>query len=252
MTAYIKNLFGLEGKNIIVTGASRGIGLEIASSMSLSGAQVVGIGRSPKTSKLSSKNFEYIQCDINDIQKFIKICEKMTKNKKKNLDVLVNCAGISLMPKKINALTRFELTIQTNLTAVFACCDAAYLFMKKNKFSSIINITSIGSIQGFSGNPGYVASKGGLGMLTKALAIDYAKKNVRVNSIVPGYIHTDMTSLSFNDLKKHKQRSSRTIMLRWGSPKDIASASIFLASKASNYITGSDLVVDGGWLAKGI
>ena len=252
MAGYINSLFGLEGRNIIVTGASRGIGLEIASAMSLSGAKVVGIGRSPKTSKLKNKNFDYIQCDITDTKKFIRICEELTKNKKNNLDVLVNCAGISLVAEKNEPLARFEVTLETNLTAVFACCNAAYFFMKKNKFSSIINITSIGSIQGFSGNPGYVASKGGLRMLTKALAIDYAKKNVRVNNIVPGYIHTDMTSLSFYDAKKNSQRSERTIMQRWGNSEDVAFASIFLASKASNYITGTDLVVDGGWLAKGI
>lgn len=124
--------------------------------------------------------------------------------------------------------------------------------MKKTKYSSIINITSIGSVQGFSNNSGYVSSKGGLRMLTKALAIDYSKKNVRVNNIVPGYIHTDMTNKSFLDKKKNNQRLARTILERWGSAEDIASAAIFLSSKASKFITGTDLIVDGGWLAKGI
>ena len=252
MTDFVSNLFDLKGKNIIVTGASRGIGLSIASFMALSGANVIGIGRSEKIKNSNKYNFQYIQCDVNDTLKFKKICNTITENKKKNLDVLVNCAGISLKARKNSELDQFRQSIETNLIAVFACCNAAYIFMKKTKYSSIINITSIGSIQGFSNNPGYVASKGGLRMLTKALAIDYSKKNVRVNNIVPGYIHTDMTNKSFQDEKKNNQRSERTILERWGSAEDIASAAIFLSSKASKYITGTDLTVDGGWLAKGI
>jgi len=252
MTEYINDLFGLKDRNIIVTGASRGIGFAIASAMALSGANVIGIGRSSKKNKMIMEGFEYIQCDIHDIKNFIEICKKITKNKKNNLDVLVNCAGISLPAKINNELARFELSIATNLTATYSCCNAAYFFMKKNKFSSIINVSSIGSIQGFSRNPGYVASKGGVRMLTKALAIDYSKKNIRVNNIVPGYIHTDMTNKSFLNKKKNQQRSDRTILGRWGSSSDIASAAIFLSSSASRYITGTDLIVDGGWLAKGI
>ena len=123
--------------------------------------------------------------------------------------------------------------------------------MKKTG-GSIINITSLASMMGMPGNPGYVASKGGLGMLTKGLAIDLARDNIRVNNIIPGYILTDMTSKSYSDQKLKKLRDQRMIKNRWGQPKDLAGAVILLASDASDYITGTDIIVDGGWSAKGL
>jgi len=117
---------------------------------------------------------------------------------------------------------------------------------------SIINITSIGSVVGFPGNPGYVASKGGLRMMTKALAVDYGQAGIRVNAIAPGYIETAMTAGSFADPELHEQRRRHTCLGRWGSVSDMVGAAIFLASDASSYVTGQDLIVDGGWTAKGL
>ena len=111
---------------------------------------------------------------------------------------------------------------------------------------------SIGSMQGFPDNPGYIASKGGLRMLSKSLAIDLAKDNIRVNNIVPGYISTDMTKGSRNDPVLYEERLERMIIQRWGETEDIVGAVIYLASNASSYVTGIDLVVDGGWTAKGL
>jgi gluconate 5-dehydrogenase len=117
---------------------------------------------------------------------------------------------------------------------------------------SIINITSIGSVQGFPGNPGYVASKGGLRMLSKSLAIDFSKDNIRVNNIAPGYILTDMTKDSQTDPVLYQERLDRMIIQRWGRTEDIVGAAIYLASNASSYVTGIDLIIDGGWTAKGL
>ncbi len=124
--------------------------------------------------------------------------------------------------------------------------------MKKMKSGSIINITSLSSEQGFPNNPGYAASKGGIKAFTKSLAIDLGSKGIRVNCVIPGYIKTDMTINSYNQMKTNKERLERIILNRWGNPDDLIGTFIFLISDASKYITGIDLPVDGGWLAKGL
>ena len=168
------------------------------------------------------------------------------------IDVLVNAAGITLPTASENAamLANFEQTLKVNLSSPFACCLAARPHMRPG--SSIINITSIGSILGFPGNPGYVAAKGGLRMMTKALAVDYGASGIRVNALAPGYIHTDMTAKSFANSEQNERRLRHTCLDRWGTVDDLVGAAIFLASNASAYITGQDLFVDGGWTAKGL
>ncbi len=164
---------------------------------------------------------------------------------------MVNAAGITL--KSDDSSDKFDVfnkTLNVNLTSVYQCCELASNFMKNG--GSIINITSIGSMLGFPSNPSYVASKGGVRMLTKALAEDFSSRGIRVNNIVPGYILTDMTKSSFNDKKLNRERVDRMMIKRWGDVKDISGAAVFLASGASSYVTGIDLVVDGGWTSKGI
>jgi len=121
-----------------------------------------------------------------------------------------------------------------------------------NSGGSIINITSLAAEQGFPDNVAYVASKGGLKQLTKAMAIDLANKNIRVNSIGPGYVKTKMTEKSWKDKKKKKNRSERIILARWAYPEDIANTCLFLGSELSSYINGQEIYVDGGWLSKGL
>mgnify|MGYP003988317807 FL=1 len=147
-------------------------------------------------------------------------------------------------------LERFSKTLSVNLLATYQCCEIASKFMNKN--SSIINVTSIGSMLGFPGNPGYVASKGGVMALTKSLAIDLSPMSIRVNNIVPGYIKTGMTLKSFKDKELYNERLNRMIIKRWGSVEDITGAAIFLASNSSSYVTGTDVIIDGGWTAKGM
>ena len=124
--------------------------------------------------------------------------------------------------------------------------------MKVKDGGSIINITSLSSHLGFSKNYSYTASKSGLQGLTRTLAYDYSKYNIRVNNICPGYILTNMTKGSFRNKEKRKNIENRSMLNRWGKSEDLVGASIFLASKASSFITGIDLIVDGGWCAKGI
>ena len=122
--------------------------------------------------------------------------------------------------------------------------------MKKG--GSIINVTSLGSVLGFPDNPSYVSSKGGLKMLTKSLAVDLGKKGIRVNNLLPGYMKTAMTKKSFMNKDLKEERDKRIIMNRWGNPTDLIGPCIFLASDSSSYIPGSDILVDGGWTAKGL
>ena len=124
--------------------------------------------------------------------------------------------------------------------------------MKEKRSGSIINITSLGAELGFPGNPSYVASKGGLKQLGKAMAVDLAQYNIRVNNVCPGYFKTDMTRKSYNDPHLREARNKRIMLGRWGNPSDLVGPCIFLASEAASYITGIDLLVDGGWVAKGL
>jgi NAD(P)-dependent dehydrogenase (short-subunit alcohol dehydrogenase family) len=247
-----KSLFEIKNKVVVITGASRGIGLHASIALSELGAIVIGVARSDKVDLSRTINFEYIKCDIRNSKKleaiFLKIFDKYGR-----IDSLINAAGISLPFISIESeLNRFKDTIDINLNATFACCNVVGKYMEKMKSGTIINITSLSSEQGFPNNPGYAASKGGIKAFTKSLAIDLGSKGIRVNCVIPGYIKTDMTINSFNQKKTNKDRLERIILNRWGDPDDLIGAFIFLISDASKYITGIDLPVDGGWLAKGL
>jgi len=249
MSSYLEKLFSLKGKTAIITGASKGIGAEIALAYVKSGANVVCVARSETTEKEQISEF-YHQCDITDSQQFRSICE-LTSADYGGIDILVNAAGVSLSKdENQDEVDRFKKTISVNLVSTYQCCDLASQHMHNG--GSIINITSIGSIQGFPDNPGYVASKGGVRALTKAIARDLCVKNIRVNNIAPGYIRTDMTRQSFENLTSNQERINQMMIKRWGDANDLVGAAIFLASEASSYMTGSSLVVDGGWVAKGL
>ena len=249
MNNYLENIFSLKNKTALITGASRGIGAEIALAYVKAGANVVCVSRSESTEQKQIETF-YRQCDIADSQQFQSICESIDVDYG-GIDILVNAAGISL-PKIDNKseLERFEKTISVNLTATYQCCDSASKYMHNG--GSIINITSIGAMQGFPNNPGYVASKGGVQALTKAMARDLCVKSIRVNNIAPGYIKTNMTKQSFENPIANQERINQMMIKRWGEPKDIIGAAIFLASDASSYMTGTSLIIDGGWISKGI
>ena len=128
----------------------------------------------------------------------------------------------------------------------------SHLTSLMKKGGSIINVTSLGSVLGFPDNPSYVSSKGGLKMLTKSLAVDLGKKGIRVNNLLPGYMKTAMTKKSFMNKDLKEERDKRIIINRWGNSTDLIGPCIFLASDSSSYITGSDILVDGGWIAKGL
>jgi NAD(P)-dependent dehydrogenase (short-subunit alcohol dehydrogenase family) len=239
--------FSLEGKTAVVTGASRGIGAAIAAGLQAAGAKVFGISRSGT----APQHVTAIACDLSDDAAVQRAFDQLS-NDGDRLDVLVNAAGISL-PASAGAreLQRFRDTLATDLTGVYATILAAYPLLEKAG-GSIINVTSINSVRGFPGNPGYVAAKAGLAGLTRALAADYAHDGIRVNALAPGYVATEMTAASFADPAMHEDRRRHTMLGRWGNPEDMVGAAIFLASSASAYMTGQELFVDGGWTTKGL
>jgi NAD(P)-dependent dehydrogenase (short-subunit alcohol dehydrogenase family) len=240
--------FSLEGKIAVVTGASRGIGAAIASGLEASGAKVFGISRSGT----APENITAISCDLSDDASVQRTFDDLSKSCDK-LDVLVNAAGISLGASGGHSeLQRFRHTLATDLTGIYATILASYPLLRKAGGGSIINLTSINSVRGFPGNPGYVAAKAGLAGLTRALAVDYACDGIRVNALAPGYVATEMTAMSFADPAMHEDRRRHTMLGRWGNPDDLVGAAIFLASPASAYVTGQELFVDGGWTTKGL
>ena len=250
------DLFSIKNKIIIITGSGRGIGRHLAVNMAKHDAYVfcIDINFPENIPKNLIKNLFYINCDITNSKKFGKICSKIF-SKHKRIDVLVNCAGVSYSEQKPDHLypeKKWLDTIKINLTAAFNCSQAVLLYMIKKKNGSIINITSVNAEFGFPRNPAYVASKGGLKMLGKALAKDWGKFGIRVNNLGPGYIFTDMTKKRYNDEKSRKAREARTLLGRWGQKQDLVGPCIFLASDASGYVTGQDLYVDGGWTANGL
>jgi len=237
-----KNIFSIKSKVCVITGGCGGIGLALSKAINQNDGKLIIIDKIIKK-KLINKNIDYYQCDLENKNES-KIVIKQIIKKYKYIDCLINAIGVS-------EPNSFEKNINTNLVAVYNVTIAIIKNMKK-KGGSIINITSLNSELGFSKNPGYVSSKGALKMLTKSFCIDYSKYNIRINNLGPGYIKTNMTRKKFLNLRNRKMRVDRIPLGRYGNPEDLVGPVIFLMSEASSYMTGQDLYIDGGFLAKGI
>ena len=244
-----KKLFNIKNFVTIVTGSGRSIGLKIAAGFYEYGAKVIRIDLNLKKHKLY-KFDDYI-IDLTK-QKLVDRCVNEIKHKYGRIDVLINNAGITTNSTNFYDEKILKKTLSVNLIAAYNLSNKVCKIMSKRKKGSIINITSLAAERGFIGNPSYQVSKAGLKQLTKALACDWGQKNIRINNVCPGYIKTPMTMRSFKNSKLKKNRDTRLILKRWGEPKDLVGPCIFLASDSSSYITGSDIFVDGGWLAKGL
>ena len=238
----------LRNKNIIVTGASGGIGNSIIKKLYENEANLLATGtRIEKLEELKSNfnNLKILKFDISDNEKIEEFIENATTELGGNLDCLVNNAGVTKDNLAIRmSLDEWKKVVDLNLTSTFLLSKFAIKKMIKNKSGKIINITSVVGHTGNLGQANYTASKAGIIAMSKTLAIEYAKKNININCISPGFIKTAMTDKI--DEKFKEIIISKIPSARLGEPEDVANAVLFLASNQSNYINGETLHVNGG------
>ena len=238
----------LKDKNIIVTGASGGIGNSIIKKLSETGANILASGT--KIEKLEElkktfKNIKILKFDISQSDKIEEFIENATKDLGGSLDCIVNNAGITQDNLAIRmSLDEWQKVININLTSTFLMSKFAIKKMLKNKSGKIVNITSVVGHTGNLGQANYTASKAGIIAMSKSLAIEYAKKNININCISPGFIKTAMTDKI--DEKFKEAIVSKIPSARLGDPDDIANAVLFLSSDQSSYINGETIHVNGG------
>ena len=241
-------MINLKNKNIIVTGASGGIGSSIVEKLNEAGANILATGtKIEKLDQLKSKfdKIKIIKFDISNHDKIENFIEEATESLGGNLDCIINNAGITQDNLTIRmSMDEWTKVIDINLTSTFLMNKFAIKKMLKNKSGKIINITSVVGHTGNVGQANYTASKAGIVAMSKSLAIEYAKKNINVNCISPGFINTNMTEKI--DEKFKETIISKIPISRLGKPSDIANAVLFLASSISDYITGETLHVNGG------
>lgn len=248
-------MFSLEGKTALVTGCKRGIGFAMAEGLAEAGADIIGVSASLELqgSKIETvvtklgRKFTAHQCDFADrdaVYKFLKELEVTP-------DILINNAGtIMRKPAAEHPDEYWDQVIDVNLNAQFILSREIGAKMVTRGSGKIIFTASLLTFQGGITVPGYAASKGAIGQLTKALANEWASKGVNVNAIAPGYISTDNTEALRNDPVRTEQILARIPAGRWGDPNDFKGPAVFLASDASSYINGEILVVDGGWMGR--
>ena len=238
----------LENKNIIVTGASGGIGNSIVKKLNQAGANILASGTRIEKLEELKKNFENIKIlkfDISQSDKIVEFIENATNELGGSLDGIVNNAGITQDNLAIRmSLEEWQKVININLTSTFLMSKFAIKKMLKNKSGKIVNITSVVGHTGNLGQANYTASKAAIVAMSKSLAIEYAKKNININCISPGFIKTAMTDNI--DEKFREVIVSKIPSARLGEPDDIANAVLFLSSDQSNYINGETLHVNGG------
>ncbi len=248
--------FSLKGKVAVVTGANTGLGQGMCVALAQAGAKVAGVARRScaETSELIKKDggefFEVI-ADLSDTSNAPVILEKVVE-KFGRADILVNNAGIILREDAINVTEEdWNKVININLNMVFLLSQTfAKQFVKQGDGGKIVNVASMTSYQGGIRIPAYTSSKSAVLGLTRALANEWASKGINVNAIAPGYMATNNTTQLRDDEKRSGEILERIPAGRWGTPKDMAGAVVFLCSKAAEYVNGFTIAVDGGWLAR--
>lgn len=255
----IYNLFNIQGKKAIVTGGSRGLGYAIAEALHIAGADLVLIATNEEhlqeaCARLGQDgaNVSYVVGELSNLDNIENIYKNALEKLDGHLDILVNNAGIQYRCKAENfPLDKWKSIIDVNLSSVFVLSQLAGKTMISQGSGKIINIASMTSYFGSEMIPAYAASKGGIMQLTKALSNEWAHLGVNVNAIAPGYMETVLTSdMKIKNPAQYEEVTRRIPAHRWGKPDDLQGAVLFLSSNASNYVTGSILPVDGGYLGK--
>lgn len=252
----MRDLFDLHGKVAIVTGGNGGLGRGMALGLASAGANIVIAARNQaKTAAVAAELRQQYGVQVLELQ--VDVCKEaditamvdQTLRTFDRIDILINNAGTNIR-KPPEALTAadWHTIIDTNLGSAFLCSQAVYTPMVHGRGGKIINNGSMFSLFGGSHVLAYGASKGGIVQLTKSLAVAWAKDNIQVNAILPGWLYTDLTQQAIQDLPGlHERVLARTPHGRWGQPEDLAGAAVFLASRASDFVTGVALPVDGGY-----
>jgi len=252
-------LFDLTGKVAVVTGGNGGIGLAMAMGMAEAGASILVAGRDAEKSAAAVKRLketgaaaDQFALDVTD-EAACKALMQAAADRFGRLDILVNNAGMSIRKRpETYTLAEWMQVLQTNLTSAFVCCLAAYPHMKAAGGGKIISIGSMYSLFGAPLGAPYAASKGGIVQLTKSLAASWAKENIQVNAVLPGWIDTALTRQARIDIPDLNDRvHARTPAGRWGEPDDHRGVAVFLASAASDFVTGASIPVDGGYAISG-
>jgi 2-deoxy-D-gluconate 3-dehydrogenase len=255
MNEYIKNLFDLSGKNAIVTGAAQGMGRSMAEALMEAGARVALVDYSDQvqnTCKEIDKSGEKALPFIADLSKredIDHVFEKVLETFEGKIDILVNNAGITRrhMPEDFPR-EDWDAVMAVNLNAVWFLSQLAGRVMLKQHSGKIINMASMSSYFGGTTVPAYTAAKGGVAQLTKALSNDWARSGICVNAIAPGYINTALNTALVGNPDREPKIMARIPKGRWGLPDDMKGTVVFLASSASDYVSGAVIPVDGGYL----
>lgn len=254
----VLNLFNLKGKIALVTGCKRGIGKAMAEALAEAGADIIGVSASlelensavEQSVKALGRNFSAYQCDFNDRNSLKTFIEKV-KTAHPVIDILVNNAGTILRkPIAEHPDEYWDEVIAVNQTAPFILTREIGKEMILRGSGKVIFTASLLTFQGGITVPGYAASKGAVGQLTKAFANEWASKGVNVNAIAPGYISTDNTTALRADQDRSRSIMERIPAGRWGEAADFKGPTVFLASEASSYMHGTVMTVDGGWMGR--
>ena len=257
MSDYLNEMFGLRGKTALVTGSSQGLGEAMAIALARAGAAVVINGREPAklqpvVARLQAEGHQAtaIAADLSKREDVTRLIQQAIAWRGQ-LDILVNNAGIiRRTPAVDHSDADWDAVLNVNLNGVFVACREAGRHMVARGSGKIINIASLLTFFGGITVPGYAASKGAVGQLTKALSNEWVGRGVQVNAIAPGYMATDNTAALQADPVRSKEILSRIPAGRWGQPSDMQGAVVFLASPASNYLSGHVMTVDGGWCGR--
>jgi 2-deoxy-D-gluconate 3-dehydrogenase len=249
-------LFDLSGRVAIVTGGNGGIGLGMAKGLAEAGAAVVVAGRDQAKSERAVKELgpKAVAIPVEVVKEDqVRALVKQTVERLGRVDILVNNAGINIRKQPHEySLAEWNEVLAVNLTGAFACSQAAYPEMKRAGGGKIINIGSMMSLFAASFVTPYAASKGGIVQMTKALAVAWAKDNIQANAVLPGWIDTELTRRARQQVGDlHDRVLARTPAARWGEPGDFAGIAVFLASPASDFVTGAAITVDGGYSVNG-
>lgn len=252
----ILDLFKLDNRLALVTGAGRGIGQAIAYGLAQAGADVVCVSRTAKSDETRrlvescGRTFWDVQCDLARPEERRGLIDRVAADAAP-VDILVNNAGIAgRHPPEEYPLADYMALIEVHLNAAFDLSQQAAREMLQRGRGKIIHIGSVMSFEGGLNIPAYAAAKHGLAGLTKSLAVAWSARGINVNCICPGYIETDLAGVLKNDPVRGPQIMDRIPCGRWGMPDEIAGLAVFLASDASNYMHGSLVAIDGGWLAR--